>query len=141
MKIAQIIRHENATCFAARHRQENIVRERLGHTANLQSFLAGHRRKEITGSVPRAGRRRNRPIRACEDTEDVFFEGPPILRALDTGPQLLSNDHAEVFERRKRAMKILQRRIGAVIAKRLDKELSVEDVLPGQAFTAPRQAT
>jgi hypothetical protein len=48
---------------------------------------------------------------------------------LDTSPQLLGDDHTEILKGRKEPMKLLERLVGSGIAKGVDEELRIENVL------------
>jgi hypothetical protein len=80
--------------------------------------------------VPSIGRWRNRAICSFKHAEYVPFQGLPVLNPSHPCAQLLRDDDAEILERREPPMELLQREIRGWIAKRVDEELRVEDVLP-----------
>ena len=59
----------------------------------------------------------------------MSLERPSVLMALYTSAQFLGHDEAEMLERRERSMEALEHVVGTWIAKRVDEELRVEDVL------------
>ena len=59
----------------------------------------------------------------------MSLEHSSVLIALDTRAQFLGHDKAEMLERRERPMEALEHVVGNRIAKRVDEELRVEDVL------------
>ena len=79
--------------------------------------------------MPSISRRRNRPISSLKDVEDMLFQRPPVLRTSDTRAQFLRDYHTEILERREYSMKLLERFVGGAIAKALDEELRIENVL------------
>ena len=52
---------------------------------------------------------------------------------MDAGSQFLRDNDAEVLEWRERSMKALERLVGDRVAKRVNKELGIEDVLASAA--------
>ena len=57
----------------------------------------------------------------------------PISGLSYAGAQFLSDDYTEVLEWRERSMKALKCLVGGLVAKRVDEELRVEDVLASAA--------
>lgn len=58
-----------------------------------------------------------------------MFQRPPVPRTLDTRAQFLRDDHAEKLERCEHSMKLLERFVGGAVAKAVDEELRIENVL------------
>ena len=130
LKIPFVVGHEHAAGFSAREREQDVIRERFRDAGNFQSFLSRHFCEQIPRSVPGIGRRRDCSIRSLKDLEDVPFQGLPVLGALHASPQLLGDDHAEMFKGRKGSMEPLEFLVDNRIAKGVDEELSIENVLP-----------
>ena len=59
----------------------------------------------------------------------MALERQEISRTLNARAQLLRDDRAEILEGRERPMELLERVVGDGIAKTLNEELCVEDVL------------
>jgi hypothetical protein len=59
LKIPFVVGHEKAAGFAAREREQDVIRERFRDASDFQSFLSRHCRKQIAGPVPGIGRRRD----------------------------------------------------------------------------------
>ena len=129
MKIPFVVGHENTAGFSAREREQDVIRERFRDAGNFQSFLSRHVCEHISGSVPGIGRRRDCSIRLLKDFEDVPFQRLPILGPLHASPQLLGDDHTEMLRRRKGTMELLEFLVDNRIAKGVDEELSIENVL------------
>jgi hypothetical protein len=129
LKVPFVVGHENTAGFSAREREQDVIGERFRDAGNFQSFLSRHFCEQIPGSVPGIGRRRDCSIRSLKDFEDVPLQRPPILGPLHAGPQLLGDDHAEMLKRRKGTMELLELLVDNRIAKGVDEELSVENVL------------
>ena len=127
LKIPFVIGHQNAAGFPTREREQDVIRERFRD--NFQSFLSRHFCQHIAGSVPGIGRRRDCSIRSLKDREDISFQRLPVSGPAHTGPQLLGDDHAEMLKRRKGAMEPLKFLVDHRIAKGVDEELSIENVL------------
>jgi hypothetical protein len=130
LKVALVIRHEHAAGLAAGQGEEDVVRERLRDARDFQSLLESHFRKKITGLLPSVCRRRNHPIGSLKDLDQMPFQRPAVLRTSDAGAQLLCDYHTEILKWRQCSMKLLESFVGGAIAKALDEELRIEDVLP-----------
>src|SRR6266545_1185150 len=79
--------------------------------------------------MPGIGGRCEGPPGPLEDTEDMSLERLSISIPLHAGAQFLGHDYAEMLERRERSVEALENVVGSWIAKAVDKELRVEDVL------------
>ena len=79
--------------------------------------------------MPGTGGRRKCPVGSLEHAEDVAVERLPVPLPPDPGSQLLGHDDTEILEWRGRSMESLQSLVGTRIAKGVDKNLRVEDVL------------
>lgn len=64
-----------------------------------------------------------------KDPEDVTFQHLAVLGTPDSRAQFLSDDYAEKLERGEYPMKLLERLVRCRIAKALDEQLCVENVL------------
>jgi hypothetical protein len=131
-EIAFVLGYQHASRFAARQRQQHIVPERLRDTGRFQPFGSRQLRQQIARLMPGVCRRGDRAICPLEYVDEVLLEQPAILGSSSSGSQFLRDDDTEVLERSKGAMEILERLIPAAIAKGLDKNLRVEDVLARQ---------
>ena len=63
----------------------------------------------------------------------MALQGLPIIRPFHAGPELLSDDDAQVLEWGKGPMEALERFVGGRIAKSLDEELGIEHVFGSAA--------
>ena len=127
LEVPLVLGHEHAARLATRQRQQDIVRERLDHAAELESLLSCHVREQIARTMPDTGRGRRRPPGSLEHAEDVAFERLPVPVPPHAGSQdFLGDDDTEILERREGSMESLQSLIGRRVAKRVDEELSVE---------------
>jgi hypothetical protein len=129
LKILFVVGHENTAGFAAREREQDVIGECFRDAGNFQSLQSRHFCEHISRSVPGTGRRRDCSIRSLKNLEDVPLQRLPIFGSLDASPQLLGDDHVEVLERRKGAMKLLERLVDIRIAKGFDEEWCIENVL------------
>lgn len=129
LKIPFVIGDQNAAGFSTREREQDVIRERFRDSGNVQSFLPRHFCQHIAGSVPGIGRRRDCSIRSLKDLEDIPFQRLPVSGPTHTGPQLLGDDHTEMLKGRKGAMEPLEFLVDDRIAKGVDEELSIENVL------------
>jgi hypothetical protein len=129
LKIPFVVGHENTAGFSAREREQDIIRERFRDAGNFQSVLSRHFCEQISGSVPGIGRRCDCSIRSLKDFEDVPFQRLPVSGPAHTSPQFLGDDHTEMLKRRKGAMEPLEFLVDHRIAKGVDEELSIENVL------------
>lgn len=59
----------------------------------------------------------------------MLFQRPSVLRMSDARAQFLRDYHTEILERREYSMKLPERFVGGAIAKALDEELRIENVL------------
>jgi hypothetical protein len=131
LKVMLVIGHENTSSLAAGQCEEDIVRERLRDTRDFQPLLASHFRKDVTGLLPRVCRWRNRPIGSLEHLDNLLLQRPAVFRTSDAGAQLLRDNHTEILEWSESSMKLLERFVGGAIAKTLNEELRIENVLAG----------
>src|SRR5437016_12848889 len=83
--------------------------------------------------MPRRDGRRDRPVGPLEDGEHVALQRLAVSRTSNASAQLLRHDPTEVLERGKAAMKLLERFIGGTVAKGVDEQLGVENVLASGA--------
>lgn len=129
LKIPFVVGHEHTAGFSAREREQDVIRERFRDAGGFQSFLSRYLCEQVPRSVPGIGRRRDCSIRSLKDLEDVPFQGLPGMGALHASPQLLGDDDAEMFKGRKGTMEPLELLVDHRIAKGVDEELGIENVL------------
>ena len=85
MEITLVPGHEHTAGLTTGQRQQDIIRERLRHAADLESLLSGHVRQEITRTVSGARRGRKRPSGSLDDARPLRVR---VLGA-DLGPSIL----------------------------------------------------
>jgi hypothetical protein len=129
LKVSLIVGHEHTAGFSTRECEQDIIRERFRETGDFESLSTRHFCEQVPRSMPGISRRRDCPIRSLEDLEDVPLQRLPVPGPSHTSPQLLGDDHAEMLKRRKGAMEPLEFFVDNRIAKRVDEELGVENVL------------
>jgi hypothetical protein len=129
LKITLVVGHENTSGLATGQREQDVIRERLRDAGDFQSFPHSHFGEKVAGLLPGACRWRNRPAGSLEDPHEILFQRPAVLGTSNAGAQFLRDNHTEILEWGEESMKLLERFVGGAIAKALDEELRIENVL------------
>ena len=132
LKVPLVPGYEHATRLTTRQCQQDIVRERLRHSADLEPLLSCHVREQIARTMPGTRGGRECPPGSLEHAEYVSLKRLTVPLPPHPGSQLLGHNDTEILEGSERSMELLQGLVGSWVAKCVNEELRVQNVLAGR---------
>src|SRR5262249_40040992 len=129
LKVAGVFGDEHDARLAAARREQDIVEEAPLHRLPIDGAAIDELADDGARVLPRAVARRKYAAALFERSKEVALQAvglPPV----HPRAQFVHHDGAEILERRECRVEELERRLGALVAKRVDEYVRVERVFP-----------